>query len=231
MSFVSLTAVLILFSVAGFLTGFFTVNFNHLLVIFFGRLWLSGYARKRYGLVGVIAAALNFVIFSLSGFETIQSILFSLFFLALFAVGVKSSERRFRESGKILEEIVNAVFPPGGPIALSASDVKAGEAVKRFLSAMPASYREALKTLAVAFDSMFFVFVISLLEGKLRLRRFIRLTRADREEYIRAWERRPGLTYAIQVFKILSSFGYYSKEPVWRQVGYDGELLRRSYLR
>ncbi|HSB57281.1 MAG TPA: hypothetical protein VLD38_05695 [Nitrosopumilaceae archaeon] len=221
----------------GFAAGHLTVRFNHLLVILLGRAWKSGHARKRYPVIGAITTlfftCLIFILID-SGLEI--KIISTILFATLFAAGIKNAERRFKNSLDIMDRIVRLMFQTSHPQPSSGElDNSIEKDVSRIsrgiLKSMPESNVEALKMLFLFFDSTTAVFLISLTNGRFRVRRFLHLKKAEQLDYLETWNKNPYLFYAIQGIKSLINFSYYTSRLVWDEIGYNGEALRGSYLK
>lgn len=133
-------------------------------------------------------------------------------------------ERRLKERDRIVTEVVNASFPKGGAIPPSAMEVNAAQTVIELFGKIPALFRNGLTLLLFAFDSRLLVF--SLVR---KWSRFIELdsdrtSTREKRKYMEVWESTPFLFNAIQILKLLSSFGYYTKAPVWKTFDYQGPL-------
>lgn len=143
-----------------------------------------------------------------------------------FQVGVWSGEYALRQVPRILRAVVNASFPRGGAILLGAEDVKAHEAAALLMKRMPSSYEEAFRVLLVVINSPVLVFALT---GKMK--HFTELTPDEQVDYLDTLATTPILNGLGYVLKILSAFGYYIREEVGDQIGYDGSFLRRSYVK
>lgn len=219
---------------AGYIVGFLTVKINYVLIILVGKLFSSGSARGRYALTGFLGAVLVFV-FATSQFPALGSAIHaatSLVFAGTFAVGTWHAMRRFgtAEHTGILEAVLDTIFPEGGEIPEGAKNVSSVQTAGKLLQSLPESNQAAIKLVSVIFDSATMRFVLGLMHGTLRIKRFVDLDAKERAAYLQEWVNDPRLFYAVQAFRVLSNFSYYIKEAVWKSVGYDGRLLRSSYL-
>ncbi len=216
----------------GYGSGFLTVKINHLLVIFLGKLWTSGNAQRRYVLIGGITV----IIFGAAMFyltnEFVLTIFFPAVFAVLFAVGIKHAMHRFNQYIEILDALIQSLFPKEDPNddkydALLADTSKISQ---QMLESMRKSQLESLKLLFFFFDSIFAVFFISLIKGKLRFSRFINLSKEDQDNYMHIWASSEGLNLGPVALKALIVYSYYTSHLSWDKIGYRGEVLRRSYI-
>ena len=70
MQFIDFLILLSITATSGLIAGFLTVKINHFLVILLGKLWGSGYAKKRYVLVGMIVVFCYIVVVLLLNYTT-----------------------------------------------------------------------------------------------------------------------------------------------------------------
>jgi len=214
---------------SGYVVGFLTVKFNHLLVIILGKLWSSGNAQRRYFLVGILASLVFasglFLIVS-NELETILSMTFV--FAAMFALGIKHAMKRFGEYLQILDAIIRSLFHGEETSEDLIKDTL--RISQRILKAMPKSQLESLKILFFEFDTAFMVFGVSLLKRKFRFSRFINLSKQDQIEYMHTWSTTKGLFLVTVAMKAIISLGYYTSSYSWNSIEYNGETLRRSFV-
>jgi hypothetical protein len=237
MEFLDFLAILLITAI-GYPAGFMTVKINNLLVIAFGKLWSSGHAQKRYIPIGVIIAAcytlvafriVDFTAFTDPPFQMLGPLILTTIFSGLYAVGIYHADKRFGKIGDIMEAIIKLTYASGN--SPDEKEIR-NDTIKNAnctLEAMPESNKEALELLFFVFDSGFMVFFISLSSGRLRARRFIRLCSEQQMEYLEKWAKNTQLYYAIQALKSLIGFSYYTSPRTWKDVGYSGTLLGRSY--
>jgi hypothetical protein len=232
-------------SAAGYISGYGTVRINYFLVILLGKAWSSGHARKRYIPIGAYATIVYFILAAhllYPEYGYIAKAITVPVFVGLYALGVLHSERRYKDSLAIMDKLIGAMYymPDQKPSQQPPSDDESKQAIddacriaRDILAAMPTSNVEILKVLFLTFDSRTAVFFTSLGSGTLKFRRFTGLKRAEQIEYIRQWSENNYLFYAIQGIKSLMSFSYYSSHHSWAISGipYDGNFLRRSYLK
>ena len=131
-------------------------------------------------------------------------------------------ERRLKERDRIVTEVVNASFPKGGAIPPSADEVNAPQTVIELFGKIPTLFANALTLILFAFDSRLLVFVLVR-----KWSRFVELdsdrtSTREKRKYMEVWESTPFLFNVIQIFKLISSFGYYTKAPVWKVIHYHG---------
>ena len=216
----------------GYGVGFFTVKINHLLVIFLGKLWSSGNAQRRYVLVGGIVT----VMYGAMIFYQTNDFVLTLVFVAVFAVllvsGIKHAMRRFNQYIDVLNALIQSLFPKEDPNddqheALLEDTSKISQ---EMLGSMRKSQLESLKILFFFFDSIFAVFFISLIKGKLRFSRFINLSKEDQVDYMHIWATIEVLNLGPVALKALIGYSYYTSHLSWDKIGYRGEVLRRSYI-
>ena len=225
-----LVASFVIVLVAGFLVGFFTVRANYVLMILLGYVFSSGTASGRYAAAGLIATLLVFLILGVRdpGFELGQFLLAGAF-LGAFLLGVGISVMTLAEGRRAISTALDTIFPGRMDLPL-ASAISSVRTAYRLIESMPASARKAVELFSAIFNSRTFVFLVSLRNGRLRGRRFVNLSYAERREYLDDWRRAPGLSYGAHILRILAVYSYYVKDAASSKVDYDGELLRRSYL-
>jgi len=228
-----MTAIIIYIILAigfGFAVGFFSVKFNHLMIILTGRLLSSGHATNRYIIVGFIGSAIVFGTYMIlePASDTTHGIILAVIFGILFAAGVLVADHRFSQSCDILHQIIIAMF----------SDTKEGnekttdafEISKKMLANMPIANKEALLLLVFFFDSRLGVMFSSLFGRRLMLKRFISMTSDEQDWYIETWSTAMGLSIALRALKSITSFAYFTSNLTWDDIPYNGEILKRSYL-
>src|SRR5579872_1536484 len=183
------------------------VQINHLLVILLGKLKSSGHAQKRYIPIGAAACTiyLTVIFFFLFPSENFVIKLTSLpLFIGLYVTGIAHAKRAFKQTHKILFELIKIMYysPTGKlddnsttkdtmkttyfrqPISQNIFDdnntiedtMKTADSI---LSAMPQSNKEALMILLLFFDSVTTVFLISLINGTIRLKPFTKLNTVE----------------------------------------------------
>lgn len=214
----------------GFAVGFFSVKFNHLMIILTGRLLSSGHATNRYIIVGLLGSAIVFGLYMISEPipDKIHGIVLAVIFGMSFAVGVLIADHRFSQSCDILHEIIIAMF----------SDTKEGnkkttdafEISKKMLANMPVANKEALLLLVFFFDSRLGVMFSSLFGRRFMLKRFISMTLDEQDWYIETWSTAVGLSLALRALKSITSFAYFTSNLTWEDIPYNGKVLKRSYL-
>ena len=216
----------------GYVVGFLTVKTNHLLVIFLGKLWSSGNAQRRYALVGGIATAIYGTTIFYQTTEFILGLIFAAVFAVLFISGIKHAMHRFDQYLDVLNALIQSLYPKEDPNdhtheALLADTSKISQ---EMLQSMRKSQLESLKILFFFFDTVFAVFFISLIRGKLRLSRFVNLSKEDQVDYMHIWASTEGLNLGPVALKALIGYSYYTSHLSWDKIGYHGEVLRRSYI-
>jgi len=236
------------------LIGFFTVNAQRIIVVLQGDVWKHGRSRRFIWAIGAAVTATFITVSSLlyldiipfftikgsdwmlnsglplnlqrSSATDIIAVVIFLSYPGWFQLGVLSAGYAFRRVPRILTAVVNASFPRGGAIPLGAEDVNAADASTILVNGMLPSYQEAFKVLLVAVDSPILVFAITQ-----EMKHFTELTRDQQVSYLRALQTTPVLSAVGHLLKTLASFGYYVQEKVATEIGYDGNFLRRSYVR
>ena len=233
---------LVLALVIGTLVGFFTVKVNFVLIILLGYLFSSGTAWGRYAVAGFLFSVVAFLLLGgqYPGLGLARFLLTAGFFGA-FLLGVGIALASLAQGRETLTPVLNTIFPGGTDRLPRASEISSVLTAHSFLRSMPVSARKAIELFSALFNSATFVFLVSLRHGKLQGKRFTNLTASDQREYLDDWRRAPGLSYGAHIFRILANYSYYVKSMVWRppsghpgndaRVPYDGELLRRSYLK
>ena len=131
-------------------------------------------------------------------------------------------QQRSKERDRIIREVVRTAFPKGGTIPPDAEEVEAAESVIKLFSRIPPLFAQALTVLLFVFDSRFFVFAFTR-----KWKRFVDLdldpaSTLEKRKYMEAWESNSFLIGVAQILKLVSSFGYYTKEPVWKFLNYKG---------
>lgn len=132
------------------------------------------------------------------------------------------AERRMKERDRIVKEVVKASFPKGGAIPPGADEVNAAQTVIELLGKIPELFRNALTIMLFAFDSKLLVFAFVR-----KWSRFVDLdsdprSTLEKRRYMAVWQSTPFLITGIDILKLLASFGYYTKPPVWNRIGYHG---------
>ena len=227
-----LTLFLVSSLLIGYGAGFLTVKINHLLVIFLGKLWSSGNAQRRYILVGCIATFLYGVMIFYQTNNFVLALVFVVVFTVLFTSGIKHAMHRFNQYIDVLNALIQSLFPredlnDDKHEALLTDTSKISQ---EMLESMRKSQLESLKILFFFFDSIFAVFFISLIKGKLKFSRFINLSKEDQVDYMHIWAATEGLNLGPVALKALIGYSYYTSHLSWDKIGYRGEVLRRSYI-
>jgi len=221
-------------TISGYISGFMVVQINHLLVILLGKINSGGHAQKRYIPTGVAACAiyLTIMLFFLFPNENVVIKFASLpFFIGLYVFGITRAKRLFKQTHKILFELIKIMYYSPTDKKLDDNTIKdTMKTADSILSSMPQSNKEALMILLLFFNSTTTVFLVSLISGRIRLKSFINLNTIEKTDYLQAWAQNKFLFYAIQGMKSLVSFSYFANSQSWSAIGYNGELLRRSYL-
>lgn len=215
----------------GFAIGFFSVKFNHLLIILTGKLVSSGHAQNRYIVIGTAFAILVFIsyMYLASSFDLTHALIITATYGILFTMGVLVGDARFSQACDILHKILNAMYTNTKKGNATTSD--AFEISKKMLNNMPVSNKEALLLLVFFFDSRFAVFVISLaVTKKFITKRFIDMEPEEQDTYIQSWSTTFGLSLAIKALKSITSFAYFTSHFSWDVIDYNGGVVKRSYL-
>ncbi len=220
----------------GYGIGFFTVKINHGLVILFGRLWSSGNAQRRYVLVGVI----TIIVFGIISFNQIENFIITLIFTSVFAVlfivGIKHAMYRFDQYVPILKAAIQSLFPKEDSDNDDDYNDLLDDTLKisvAMLKTMRKSQLESLKILFVFFDSIFGGFVIFLFSRKIqefKFRRFIHLSQEDKVAYMLVFADSAIGNLMSTVLKAFIGYNYYTSHFSWKKIGYDGSVLRRSFI-
>jgi len=221
---------IIFVSLFGFTVGFFSVKFNHLLIIITGRLVTSGHATNRYIIVGFIGTAIVFgmYMFLEPALVVAYGVLLAAIFGILFAVGVVVSDYRFSQSCDILHQIIIAMYDDtkeGNDKTHNAFDIS-----KKMLANMPVTNKEALLLLVFFFDSRVGVMLSGFFGGRFMFKRFTSMTTKEQDWYIETWSTSMGFSIALKALKSITSFAYFTSNLTWNDIPYNGEILKRSYL-
>jgi hypothetical protein len=136
-----------------------------------------------------------------------------------------TNKRRLEERDLIIKELVRAAFPVGGAIPAGADQVDSAGTVKELLTKIPRDLSSALTMLLFVFDSRFLVFALT---GKWK--RFVKLDELpgrtlEKRRYFEAWETNPYLVTVVQILKVVTSFGYFTKPAAYKSIGYSGPLI------
>ncbi len=150
----------------------------------------------------------------------------------MFVLGAWLAQRRFgtAEYQEILRAVLDTIHPDTQSTIPGALEVSSAVTLQNLLQSMPASTRNVIKLFSLIFDSRTMVFVVHIRHGKRVWRRFVEMDADAKKGYLDEWRSDPVLSYGAHIFRILSSYSYYIKEQVYHGIGYNGELLRRSYL-
>jgi hypothetical protein len=129
--------------------------------------------------------------------------------------------QREKERNRIIAAVVDSIFPRGGAIPPGASDVDTVGMVDSLLRKIPTEFADGLMLLTFVFDSRFFVFFFT---GKWT--RFVDLggpgSSREKTSYLQAWDSNAYLASATQALRITAAYGYYTRGPVYRDIGYSG---------
>jgi hypothetical protein len=134
--------------------------------------------------------------------------------------------QRLKERHEIIKQLVGTIFPVGGAIPPSASEVDTTSLVESLLARIPPLYSDALSSVFFVFDSRFFVLAFT---G--RWTRFVNLDgkKADstfeKRKYLDVWQSNPYLVSVCQILRITASYGYYSRPKVYSLLDYPGPLI------
>ncbi|MCZ6582046.1 MAG: hypothetical protein O6761_02600 [Thaumarchaeota archaeon] len=235
MSTLDMIIYLIMSLLIGYVTGFLTVKINHALVILFGRLWSSGNAQRRYILVGAIVIIV-FGIISFNQTNFILAVVFTSAFAVLFVVGIKHAMYRFHQYEPILKASIQSLFPKEDSDTDDNYNDLLDDALKislEMLKSMRKSQLESLKILFVFFDSIFGGFLIFLLSGKIqefKFRRFIYLSKEDQVAYMHVFADSSIGNLMSTALKAFIGYNYYTSHFSWDKIGYNGAVLRRSFI-
>jgi len=219
----------------GYVAGFFTVKINHGLVILLGKLWSSGNAQRRYILVGVIAIIVfGIILFYQTNF--VFAVIFTFVFAVLFLVGIKHAMYRFHQYEPILKASIQSLFPKEDSDNDDNHDDLLDDTLRislNMLESMRKSQLESLKILFVFFDSIFGGFLIFLISGKIqkfKFRRFISLSKENQVEYMTICANSKYGTLISTALKAFIGYNYYTSPFSWDKIGYNGKVLRRSFI-
>jgi hypothetical protein len=230
---VTLAVVFAIPILVGFVAGFLTVRANYVLIILLGKVFSSGTAGWRFAATGLLASILVFLGASLGvpDLTATGKVVVTVLFLASFGLGVVIAKEEMgpKEIRRITEAVFETAYPPSSGLP-GAVGVSAARTSERILATMPISSQAAITLLLAVFDSRTLVFVASFPQGRVRGRRFVSLSAAERQKYLEVWRTNPRLAYGAHALQILSSYAYYVKGQVTRHIGYGGQLLRDSYL-
>lgn len=127
--------------------------------------------------------------------------------------------QRVSERDRIVRELADAEYPPGGAIPPGAADVGTAAAVESLLARIPPLFADALTLLLFVFDSRFFVLVFT---GKWK--RFVDLDPKEKVRYMDVWESNSFLVSMAQMLRIAVSYGYFTKQPVYAVFDYNGPM-------
>ncbi len=133
--------------------------------------------------------------------------------------------QREKERDRIIRDLAVTMFPKGGAIPPGAEEVDSSAQIDRLLRLIPPLYSDALTLLLFAFDSRFFVLAFT---G--RWKRFVDLdpeegSVLEKSRYLEVWETNSYLLSVAEILKTTVSYGYYTKPPVYLDVGYNGPMV------
>jgi hypothetical protein len=136
-----------------------------------------------------------------------------------------ATSQRLKERDRIIRELVSTAFPEGGAIPPGAAQVGTAVVVASLLTKIPPMFDDALTVLLFVFDSRFFVLAFT---GKWK--RFVDLAGgtglgSEKQRYLDAWQSNSFLLSAAQILRITVSYGYYTRPPVYKLVGYGGPMI------
>ncbi len=219
----------------GYVAGFLTVKINHGLVILLGKLWSTGNAQRRYILVGGIVTVIYGVTIFYQTNNSVLALIFTSVFAVLFLVGIKHAMHRFHQYEPILKASIQSLFPKEDPDDDNHDDLL-DDTLKislEMLESMRKSQLESLKILFVFFDSIFGGFLIFLISRKIqkfKFRRFISLSKENQVEYMTICANSKYGTLISTALKAFIGYNYYTSHFSWDKIGYNGKVLRRSFI-
>ena len=197
-------------------------------------MWSSGNAQRRYILVGVIVIIVfGIILFYQTNF--IFAVIFTFSFAVLFLVGIIHAMYRFNQYESILKASIQSLFPKEDPDDDNHDDLL-DDTLKislEMLESMRKSQLESLKILFVFFDSIFGGFLIFLISRKIqkfKFRRFISLSKENQVEYMTICANSKYGTLISTALKAFIGYNYYTSHFSWDKIGYNGKVLRRSFL-
>jgi hypothetical protein len=131
-----------------------------------------------------------------------------------------AQSQRTKERKRIVKELAEAEFPKGGVIPPSSDDVDTAGTVETLLEKIPALFDDAITTLLFVFDSRFFVLAFT---G--HWKRFVDLDEEQKWRYMEVWEANSYLVSIAQILRMIFSYGYYTKAPVYGFFDYRGPMV------
>lgn len=116
---------------------------------------------------------------------------------------------------RIAQAMSNAVFPPGGALTPSGEDLGVSRFFDGYLKELPRGMRIGLRAFLLAFELLPFFFIF-------KLKRFSKLTEADKERYFDAWQYHRIFWFraAIMAVKSICCFCYFADNTVREQIGF-----------
>jgi hypothetical protein len=134
------------------------------------------------------------------------------------------ARQRESERNRILSELARTLFPRGGAIPMGADQVDTAGAVRQLLPKIPTEFSDGFSMLLFVFDSRFLVLAFT---G--RWKRFVDLDRdpgstEEKRKYLDAWEANPFLITVVQIMRVITGIGYFTKAPVYQEFGFNGPL-------
>jgi hypothetical protein len=136
-----------------------------------------------------------------------------------------AASQRQKERNRIIRELVSTTFPEGGAIPPGAGQVGTVDVVESLLRKIPPLFDDALTLLLFVFDSRFLVLAFT---GKWK--RFVDLeggsgVGSEKHKYIEAWQSNPFLSSVAQILRVTVAYGYYTRPPVYKLIGYSGPMM------
>ena len=165
-----------------------------------------------------------------------MTLIFTSVFAVLFIVGIKHAMYRFDQYAPILKAAIQSLFPKEDSDNDDHYDNLLDDTLKislNMLESMRKSQLESLKILFMFFDSIFGGFVIFLLSRKIqefKFRRFIYLSKENQVAYMRVFAGSSIGNLISTALKAFIGYNYYTSHLSWEKIGYDGKVLRRSFL-
>jgi choline dehydrogenase-like flavoprotein len=213
--------------------GFIISQIDAIIPIVIGRIWKSKDAWWRQMIGGAIYIALTATfIWSTSqiSFFPLQLslsipewIIFLVSLVVSSALGIMYGYIDLKNASKVIETIINTMFPSGGNfIRLGADDIGASSKILQFLEKTGGPYQEALFFVANGINS----YILSwYLLGVFK--RFVDLSENEQQYFVKKWMEDDNLVLRSlgDAFKALGSLGYYTDARIWKEMDFPGPFV------
>ncbi len=120
-----------------------------------------------------------------------------------------------RSVGRIIEALSETIIPAGGELPIAVNETGSHLFLAKYLRDLEPGARFGIKALLIAFDLLPAIFIF-------RFSRFVNLSAADKERYLRNWQdsRIYYRRMAVVLFKTIIGMGFYNDPKVLAAIGF-----------